>query len=336
MKTLTIAVPSYSRPSDIKYLLETIVDLEEYPNEVLIVDDCSPDFDQIEANVLPIFEILRQRSVVCRLEKNESNLGYDRNLRKLLKLANSDLVMFIGNDDAVDPHCVRETLKFYRDHNVLASSRSFHRFYQSISSPYGRSWFFKGDRIINRYDSTPNVFYRLCAYFGGLVFDRRWAISKETDIFDGTLYYQLYLTGCAYYEGGVGYIDYPIVGARIGGVPLFGNNSLESSVHTPGNYSTTARAHMWQSIRYVADYLSSKYDSTVSHYIDYELKTRMSFHLFEMFAAAPRRDLFNMVSELRKLKLYWHPVPVFLTLLVAILGRRSVYIFHLIRKVYQK
>ncbi len=333
---ITIGIPSYSRPNDLSYLFSTIKALVEYPDEIVIADDNSPDQEEILRVVSQYRSFFQSKGINFIFIKNKENLGYDKNLKVIINSASSEYVMFIGNDDAVDPKCISEVKSFLTMNHCRAYSRSFWRFHHSIGEPFGRSWFFKSDHIFNQSNSSPNFYYRLGAYFGGLIFDRVWAKSKETDVFDGTLYYQIYLMACAYYEGGIGYISYPIVGARIEGLPLFGVAKSESSVHRPGNYSASARSSMWSSIVAISDFIDKLYLVNSKKIILYELKTRMSFHLFEMYRNRSRRELLLMINELRKLHLYWHPVPVVLSLLVFFLGRHSESVFYTIRKIYQR
>jgi hypothetical protein len=173
-------------------------------------------------------------------------------------------------------------------------------------------------------------------FFGGLVFDRDWALRKETDLFDGTLYYQLYLFGSAYNESGVGYIYQPTVGARTTGIPLFGAAASEASVHRPGGYSEKARAKMWADILKISEYIDSVYCQFSRKNIHHELKTRFSFHVFEMYIDKSSKDLFTLAIELNKLGLMMHPIPILLFLTVLSLRSYSYFVFNGIRKFVQR
>lgn len=333
---IAIGIPSYQRPNDLSYLLLTIKNLSYYPDEIIVADDNSPDQDKISEVISEYRSFFLDKGINFTFIKNNENLGYDKNLKIIINATNSEYLMFIGNDDAVDTECIKKIKSFLNKNQCNACSRSFWRFHNRIDNPFGKSWFFRSDHIFNQGNSDPNFYYRLGAYFGGLVFDRRWAKSKETDIFDGSLYYQIYLLACAYYEGGIGYISYPIVGARIEGIPLFGSAKSEESDHSPGVYSAKSRAAMWKAIISISDYVDHKYDVNSRPYIIHELKTRMSFHLLETYSKRKLSDLMELYKELNKLHLVNHFIPVILFLLVALFRSHSLFFFNFVRKIYQR
>ncbi len=334
--SITIGIPSYQRPNDLDYLLSTIKSLNQYPEKIIIADDNSPDqnkITQIIHRYIPFFE---ENGVEICYIKNHINLGYDKNLKNIINNTHSDYLMFIGNDDAVDPDCISEFIKFERKFKFNAYSRSFWRFNNNLDTKFGKSWFHKSNYAFTPHNSTPNFYYRLGAYFGGLIFKTEWAKSKEISKFDGTLYYQIYLTASAFYEGGIGYISYPIVGARIEGVPLFGNSESEASDHSPGQYAAKARSAMWKSIISISEYIDMIYSVKSRSFIIKELKTRMSFHLFESYSNRSLSELIELCKELNKLKLFFHPIPILLFLFVLIFRSKSIYLFTFIRKIYQR
>jgi glycosyltransferase involved in cell wall biosynthesis len=332
MPSVSIAIPSYSRSNDLDYLLTTISLSNVLPDEVVICDDNSPDQDLIDRIVEKWAVKFRIINVLLKYVKNPVNLGYDRNLKKLIHECSSDFLIFIGNDDAFTINGVGYILNSINLWpNIRVFSRSFLKFSSTIDSPSGVSRFGSLDCIFDHKNSNPKMYLRLCAFFGGLVLNRKWALEKETDMFDGTLYYQLYLFGCAYYEAGIGYISQPTVGARTTGIPLFGVAISESSVHRPGGYSEKARAKMWADILKISEYIDSIYLHSSKKEIHNELKTRFSFHVFEMYATKDIRHLFALADELHRLELMRHPVPLLLFLLVFSLRSWSRFVFMAIR-----
>ena len=335
--TLSVAVPSFSRPDDLDYLLQTIHDGTELPEEVVICDDNSPDRDEIQVVVDKWRAKFDRSPCALRHLQNDLNLGYDRNLQKLIRECASDYVVFIGNDDAFTRdgiRCIYESIAASPD--LKAFSRSFLKFAGSLDNASGVSRFAAQDRIFAPANSRPRMYLRLSAYFGGLVFDRIWARGKECSTYDGTLYYQLYLFGCAYFETGVGYIHEPVVGARTDGVPLFGVASTEAGAHQPGGYSARARAKMWSDILSIARDIDRIHGTASYDDIHYELKTRLSFHVFESYAHKSARDLLALARELNRLDLMSHPVPVTLFVAVLLLRRWSTLPFALSRRIYQR
>src|SRR5436853_6987027 len=90
----SICVPSYNRPELIKKLLES-VDCRPERVEVVIREDKAPRRAEVRAAV----EDCAARSplrIVYR--ENETNLGYDGNIRSLIETAQGDFVIFRGDD----------------------------------------------------------------------------------------------------------------------------------------------------------------------------------------------------------------------------------------------
>lgn len=334
---ITIAIPSYKRPNELRYLLSTIFDSDDHPFEIAIVDDSSDANCEIEEICLSWRSKFERKGVVFSFSKNAENIGYDRNIRKLLNVAKGDYVTLVGNDDALADAGIGH-LKRYLSKNphVFAISRTFLRFQDSLDEVVGVSRFARENRIFDVTNSKPNLYLRLGAYFGGITFNREWAISKNTEQYDGTLYYQIYLIACAYYESGIGYLSFPIVGARVGGIPLFGNSAAERGIHVPGSYSAKARANMWKQILRIARDIDVTYGSDSYRYIAHELKTRMSFHVLEMYCQKEVSELFDLFRELRKLKLVYHPLPLSLFALVLLFRSNARIFFRVTRRIYQK
>jgi glycosyltransferase involved in cell wall biosynthesis len=334
---LSLAIPSFKRPNDLNELLRSISESTVMPFEIIVIDDCSDNFNEIKFILDQWKKFFLMQNVLFRYKRNSVNVGYDKNLRELIKFATGDYICFIGNDDAVNQNGIDEILKFIElNPDLAAHSRSFTKFTNSPSRVTGVSRFYKKDHTFTSENSSPNNYYRLCCFFSGLVFKRKWALNLDTDKYDGSLYYQLYLFASAYYQTGVGYISYPTVAGRIDGIPLFGNSVSESNIHIPGSYSAKARSNMWSSILKIAkDIDEVNHVSSVS-FIHHEIKTRMAFHVFEMYTQKNLSELFSLVSEYKKLKIFYHPIPLLLFIIVLTFRRYSIYFFSLIRFLYQR
>jgi len=226
-------------------------------------------------------------------------------------------------------------LRVQNNPNIKLVSRSFVRFAEAIDSPLGISSLSNNDKVFNVDTNKPRMLFRTCGFVGGLMVNTAWAKEYDTDKYDGTLFYQIYLAAQAFCEGGIGYISTPIVGGRAGNPPLFGSATTEKSVHVPGSYSAQGRAKMWRSVLEICrDVGASKGVDLVSD-VKHELMVRQSFHVFEMMVSADKSVLNELRSELKRLDIYSHPVPVTLYWLVRIMGWRARYFFDLIRKVMQ-
>jgi abequosyltransferase len=337
MPTLSIAIPSYSRPACLNYLLQTIWSSVKKPDEIVICDDKSPDIQDILKVVERWQSSFAQHGTKFRFIQNETNVGFDRNLKRLIRECGSDYLVFIGNDDAFTSDGISEIynalLAFPK---IKLFSRAFLKFSDTLDSVTGVSRFAQRDRIFERIGTRPRTYLRLSAYFGGLVFCREWALKHESDSFDGSLYYQVYLAGMAFYGEGIGYISTPIVGARTDGTPLFGSAVSEANFHRPGGYSAKARARMWSEVLRIARYIDCRCGVKSESDIHYELASRFSFHVFEAYTSKSLQELIELKRELDGLRLMSHPVPLFLFCYVAIFRRWSSSLFRFARWFYQR
>lgn len=101
MADLSICVPTYNRADllavSLRGLLEGLrADGYEDRIEVCVSDNGSKDHtSQILAGIAAEFPALRY-------QRNNSNLGFGRNLWNVIELAHSDHVLLLGDDDAID------------------------------------------------------------------------------------------------------------------------------------------------------------------------------------------------------------------------------------------
>ena len=321
---LTIAVPLYSRPLELRQLLNSIVDMTVLPGEVLLCEDQSPDRQLLSEIAVEWKPILASKGCLLKYLENENNLGYDGNVRNLFAMASRPWVMLLGNDDAMLPEAVLAMQKFLdANSGIRMISRTFVRFSTDISHVVGITKLSDCDRVYTKDNAEPGMILRLCGFVGGLLVDRRWACSIATDEYDGTLYYQIYLAATAFSMNGVGYIATPLVGSRIGNPPLFGSALAEKGVHVPGAYSAKARAAMWMGILRICAEVEQKTSVPMLGSIRQELSGRQSFHVFEMVVPQGRHATWKLVEEFHRLGLMRHPLPWLLALAGLLMGRSS-------------
>ena len=100
---LSICIPSYNRPEELKRLLESI-DTTKYAKEieVIIQEDKAPKRQEVHAAV-DDFISNNSKGFAVRYYENEVNCGYDKNLRTLPKRATGEYVMYMGDDDMYIP-----------------------------------------------------------------------------------------------------------------------------------------------------------------------------------------------------------------------------------------
>ncbi|MGC0154241.1 glycosyltransferase family 2 protein [Chromobacterium vaccinii] len=333
MTTITVAVPSFSRPNELRELIESVLDADELPDELLICEDRSPLRDEIAAVVDSYREAFA--ATACRLSyvENEQNLGYDGNIRNLFQQASSDYVLILGDDDVIYANTIAESRRFIDAHPGIAFiSRTYSRFSASPRDIINTTWLRGEDCVVDPSNSTPNLVFRLCGFVGGLIVKRDWANDKATTRYDGSLYYQFYLACLAYYETGIGYIFASIVGGRAGNPPLFGSAEHEKDVHIPGSYRPKGRAKMWAGLLRIAADVDALGHAGLYHSMRNEIAGRQSFHIFEMMPVQGRKATLELFCELRRLRLTHKLLPWLLTTFICVFGSYAGLGFALFRK----
>jgi glycosyltransferase involved in cell wall biosynthesis len=94
---ISICIPQYNR---INYLLRSldIIKEQSYADiEIVISDDCSTD-----DTASRIAQLQQHYKYPIVFERNEKNMGYDRNYRKCIEMASGEYAFVIGNDDSIN------------------------------------------------------------------------------------------------------------------------------------------------------------------------------------------------------------------------------------------
>ena len=106
---LSICIPSYNRPMELKRLIESI-DCSFSDLEVCICEDKAPK----RLEVRKMVKSLKTKYVINYYENN-NNLGYDANLRELISKAKGKWVIFMGDDDVFIPGELDKYIKFLKN-----------------------------------------------------------------------------------------------------------------------------------------------------------------------------------------------------------------------------
>jgi len=230
---LSICIPSYNRPELLKVLLESI-DCDPGRTEIVIREDKAPRRAEVRAAVQAFATTSPFRVFY---EENETNLGYDGNLRRLIDAAKGDFVLFMGDDDWFQPGQLGKYLDFLEGHRdvgyVLRSFYSAH--------PDGELEAFhylpRTTRLRSGIETCAWLFKRSVS-ISGVTFRRSSIVRLATDEFDGTLLYQVYLAAEVSYAEPSIYCEIPAAVARQSfrdDLPNFGVAEAERSRYQPGS-----------------------------------------------------------------------------------------------------
>jgi abequosyltransferase len=329
---LTIAVPVYARPDELRQLLGSIAAMAVLPGEVLLCEDQSRDRPLLRQIAADWTNVLSVKGCTVSYNENARNLGYDGNVRNLFSKATRPWVLLLGNDDAMLPNSIPAIERFISENpDVQMMSRTFVRFRYDIENVVGVTRLSYMDRVFTKNNAKAGMIVRLCGFVGGLLVNRAWAVSLATTRYDGTLYYQMYLAAVAFSGYGIGYIAEPLVASRTGGAPLFGSAASEKGNHAPGAYSPRARGAMWEGILRICADVESRTSVPLVKCVRRELSGRQSFHVFEFVAVQGRYATLELVREFHRLGLMNHPLPWALAGASLVLGRRIRHLFGAVR-----
>jgi glycosyltransferase involved in cell wall biosynthesis len=266
---LSICIPSYNRPELLKVLLESI-DCDPARVEVVVSEDHAPRREEVRAVVQAFAAASRFR---VSYEENQTNMGYDGNLRRLIEAAKGDFALFMGDDDWFHPGQLAKYLDFLGENQdvgyVLRSYYSAH--------PDGTLETFKYLPRTARFE--PGI--RTCAFLfkrsvciSGVTFRRSSILPLATSAFDGTLLYQVYLVAEVGYAEPSVYCDIPVAVARQSfrdDLPNFGVAEAEKGRFQPGTVTEQNSINFTKSYFEVSQAFDQKHGTDLTERIRLDL-----------------------------------------------------------------
>lgn len=190
----SICIPQYNRT---KHLIEAckILEAQKFNDfEVCISDDCSTDGLQQE-----LVNYLSQSGLSFVYQRQEKTLRYDGNIRASISLASGQYCLLFGNDDCL---LSNNTL------NNLYGKIIEHHYPAVVITNY-EDW--KTGNITKRIFITELVSggvdtavknYRSVAFVSGVAVSRDGAVCLETNRWDGSEMYQMYIVASLLAGGG--------------------------------------------------------------------------------------------------------------------------------------
>jgi len=223
-------------------LLDSILNQEFRDFNVVICEDVSPERAQIS-------QIVKQYQAtypgVIQYYENSVNLGYDGNIRELVKRATGQFCFFLGNDDLLCPKALEIVAEILSRHsNVGFVLKSYAWFDETPDRVAQTVRYFDHEKEFGAGAEAISVCFRRSGVISGYIVDRDAAQSIATGKFDGTLYYQLYLTASVLRDKKAVATPEVLVLCRSSEPPDFGHSSSEKGKYKPGSYTPEARINM--------------------------------------------------------------------------------------------
>ena len=254
-KLVSICIPSYNRPVELRRLLDSIDSTQVDEIEIVICEDKAPKREEVRAQV----DDFKKRSLyqVVYIE-NEENCGYDKNLRNLINNANGEFVIFMGDDDMFIPGQLDGYLNYIsqnRDCGYIL--RCYKNIYKDGSVAEFK--YFDSNRRFDASKETYITLFDKSVFVSGFTMRTSCAREFETSDLDGSLLYQLYLMGgvCRKYPSA--YYNTPITQAIEGGTPFFGNSEKEKDLYDPGSITVRNSVNFMKWYVKVVDYVAEQF-----------------------------------------------------------------------------
>lgn len=261
-RVLSVCIPSYNRPELLERLLSS-VDAEPNDVEIIICEDQAPRREEVRAVVRTVTP---QLPYSILYHENETNLGYDRNLRELIQRARGRFVMFMGDDDHFVPGNLHRFIEFLREHPHLGYVL---RSYTMIGDD-GKVEHFRYFRSTTFFEPGLETYvklFRKSVSLAGFTFRRELARDYLTAEFDGTLLYQLYLAAEISLRYPSAYCDIPATivepSFRLDNAH-FGASNAERGRFVPGKVLPSNSVNFMKGFFRITEALDRKYsfDST--------------------------------------------------------------------------
>lgn len=247
---ISVCIPAYNRADVLPELLDSIVQQEGADFEIVIAEDGS---SQRQAISEIIAHYRAKFPGLIRYHENDTNLGFDGNLRRLFELAQGEYCLFMGNDDLMCHGALATAASALRRYpNVGAIMRSYATFQDSPDNTTQEFRYFPEERFFPAGTETVITFFRRMVVLPGIVLHRQAALKHATSRFDGTLLYQLYLVGNILAEMNGVFLPQILTLYRLGGTPDFGNSSAERDKFIPGNQTPDSSLHFMRGFLQIA------------------------------------------------------------------------------------
>ena len=299
-------IPAYNRAHLLTPLLDSIFAQDFTDFEVVITEDVSREQAQIRAIAHQYQGRFPGRLTYV---ENETNLGFDGNIRKLVASSSGEYCVFMGNDDLMSAGglaALDAAIERHPDVGVVL--RSYAAFESNPVQPIQEFRYFPDERLFAAGVDAAAVFFRRCVVICGVCLHRESAARIVTTELDGTLLYQIYLVARILFEKSGVSVPHIVALYRNGGVPEFGNAEAEKGKFVPADRTVASSVQFMRGVLQVARAVDREhgqgfYNKVVADYANY------SYPFLSIQAWRPRFDFIGYWWALSKLG-FW-PYPMF-------------------------
>lgn len=188
---ISICIPHYNRAQYLIKVLDSILE-QTYKNiEVIVSDDYSSDDSEV---IIPDYiQKVSDSGNTIKLTyiRQPKNLGYDGNLRASLAGGTGDYLFILGNDDALaEINTISLLVERLKTLNLPEIAFVNHFEYSDKSVISRRA---QKTQVIGKGPYIAAFIFRSFSFVGGLAIKREEFEKFNTSLYDGTVYFQMYL-----------------------------------------------------------------------------------------------------------------------------------------------
>lgn len=293
----SVCIPAYNRVQYLRPLLDSVLQQDYRDFEIVVCEDSSHERAEIRS---VIEEYQTKHPGVIQYCENVENKGYDGNIRELVARSQGVFCFFMGNDDIMCLGALEEVASAIKSHNNIGMVLKSYAWFDSVPEEINQEIrYFSEEKLLTSGIEAITVCYRRSGVISGYIINRDMAQAVSTDQFDGSLFYQMYLTATVLVEADAIALPKILVLCRNSEIPEFGNSKAEKGIYTPGKYTPEARINMLRGALDIIEYVSDRYkidvtEAVISDYAHYfypyirdqlKLSLRDFFRLYRAYSA---------------------------------------------------
>lgn len=228
---LSICIPTYNRPKELAKTLDTIDTIRINEVEIVIRDNNSDDYEEV---IKTVENFKKTHQYQVRYIKNEKNIGFDGNIRKLAESARGKWIIFMSDDDFFVEKALDKFIEFLKNRDDIGYVlRRFRGEFKNGESEEFR--YYEKDRYWSPGEDAIVELFRKSIFLSGFTFRKECFSDYNCSDYDGTLLFQLYIMATICLKYPAAYCDTTITKMVEGGIPLFGAADVEKDLYVSGH-----------------------------------------------------------------------------------------------------
>lgn len=280
-KLISICIPTYNRPVELKRMLESI-DTTKYEDvNIVISENCSPKQDETrrvveEFRKTTMFEVL--------YFENEENIGYDRNIRAIMQRSTGKFSMLFSDDDVFMSGAMDAFVEFVRNHENCGYILRSYKFLSEKGNEQDCLYYATDKEFPAGVDSYIELFDK-GVFLSGFTIRTEYAQKYVISDFDGSLLYQIYLAAEVIRRYPSAYSRILISKQLPNPKHFFGDSKEEKKLYKAGLNGIQDRINFASWYMKIIDYIDNKYQDGSGK----RLKHYMSKYSFSIVGCGRRK-----------------------------------------------